>query len=571
MLNLLKQEIDKGHLDPTVVRAPVEAFYEAILNEMDTCLAGLFTQEDGDLKRAAERVAECVKSCGLGEPNPKFPVVIGGEHRLTAVLGRTSEAAPVKTTAEAWKKALQLLHECGHPGSHIVEDCALAVLGLNNRFGHIQAFSDMRLPGFVAFGAHNPPGVVAEQLLHESVHTLLWSYLQVNASAAEALSSLCGTYSTFVKRGRSAVRVLHGSLSYGAVCSLWLAIRDAGLAGRALGTTDAQGLLLVNRRIETLRDRVATSLCALSNVCRQGEVAALASATTLSWCLDVVPVDHNDGGSLEEQLQVIRSAAIDDVSKAEILLAAVGAKLSRTVLPVDGLGFLDAFGRAGGKYMIGREAVRSAIDEQCAGFSNVVSTSYPLDSDDAGLDAFVYFGTDLDAIEETARLDEVNEAGRLLGIPDCCQAFFSSNWEEVRQRGGDLFGHLLSQQPPVTFGLVECNAAAMYLRKGLCWHFPCSLKCERTRSVGMNRAERLTEVDPVLGERLLRNGEGVLLWSSTSGYCYLEGADLDGVIPSSAKWLSGAVFLGSKGAECSPRSWSLRAPSLERRRAVRFG
>ena len=64
VLNLLKQEIDKGHLDPTVVRAPVEAFYEAILNEMDTCLAGLFTQEDGDLKRAAERVAECVEDFG---------------------------------------------------------------------------------------------------------------------------------------------------------------------------------------------------------------------------------------------------------------------------------------------------------------------------------------------------------------------------------------------------------------------------------------------------------------------------------------------------------------------------
>ena len=216
MLNLLKQESDRGHLDPTVVRAPVEAFYKAISKEMDTCLTALFTQEEGDARRAANRVAECVKSCGFGEPHSKFPVVIGREHRLTAVLGRASEAAPMKTTAEGWKKALQLLLDSGHPGAGIVEECALAVLGLKGSFGHIQAFSDMRLPGFVAFGVHNPPGVVAEQLLHESVHTLLWSYLQVNAKSAEALSSLCGTYSTFVKRGRSAVRVLHGSLSYGA-------------------------------------------------------------------------------------------------------------------------------------------------------------------------------------------------------------------------------------------------------------------------------------------------------------------------------------------------------------------
>lgn len=569
VLGLLKQESALGRLDPYVLRAPVEVFYEAISREMDTCLVALHSQDEVDKRRAAWRVADRINSYEVGEL-PTFPFVIGGEHRLTSALGRATEAAPVNTTADAWNKALHLLRTSGHPGLAIVEDCALAVLGLNGSFGHIKAFSDARLPGFVAFGVHNPPGVISEQLLHESVHTLLWSYLQVNASAAETLYSLYGTYSTFVKRGRSAVRVLHGALSYGAVGSFWEAIRNAGLAGPALSTTDSQGLLLVNRRIDKLRDRVAASLCALSNVCRQNEVAELASAMKLSWCLDSVPADLLCKRSFEAQLKVIRSAGIDDISKAEILLAVSGEKQSRTVLPVDGLGFLEAFGCAGGMYMIGRQAVRSAADDQCAGFSNVSSSSHPLDCDETGLDAFVYFGEDLDAIAETARLDEINAAGSLLGIPDCCQEFFTSNWEEVRHQGGDLFSYLLSQQSPVSFGHAECNAAAMYIRKGLCWHFPCSLRCENTRSVSTRRARRLAEVDCVLGERLKGKAQGVLLWSHIDGYCFLEGADLDIVIPSSTMWFHGGNFYQLGVVECSPRNWVSQATDKECRRAVRF-
>lgn len=569
VLGLLKQESAFGRLDPQVLRAPVEVFYEAVFREIDTCLVALYSQDEVNAKQAAACVAKCLNSCGPDEA-PTFPFVIGREHRLTSALGRVTEAAPVETTVDAWNNALHLLRASGHPSLAIVEDCVLAVLGLNGTFGHIRAFSDARLPGFVAFGVHNPPGVVAEQLLHESVHTLLWSYLQVNASAAEALHSLYGTYSTFVKRGRSAVRVLHGALSYGAVCSLWVAIRNAGLAGHALSTTDSQGLLLVNRRIDKLRERVAASLCALGNVCRKNEVADLATAAKLSWCLDAVPTDLLCKRSFEAQLQVIRSAGIDDISKAEILLAVTGNKQSRTVLPVDGLDFLEAFGRAGGVYMIGRQAVRSTTDEQCAGFSNVSSSSHPLDCDESGLDAFVYFGADLDSIAETARLDEINAAGSLLGIPDCCQEFFASNWEEVRHQGGDLFSYLLSQQSPVSYGHAECNAAAMYIRKGLCWHFPCSLMCENTRTVSTRRARRLAEVDCVLGERLKGKSRGVLLWSRLDGYCFLEGVDLDIVIPSSTMWFHGGNFYQLGVVECSPRTWVSQATDKECRRAVRF-
>jgi hypothetical protein len=575
VLGLLSWAKDKGHLDPRLAGASASVFFRVIYAEMDNCLTALFTKDDSDIllatSRLTERLVDKSSVKNSGQADFSQPVFIGDEYRLPVALGRSEEAAPKDITTDAWNEAIALLRESGHPGLGIVEGCAISVLGLNNRFGEVMAFSDKKLPGFLAFGVNNPPGVLAEELLHESVHTLIWSYLQLNPSVADSLHSLYGVYSTFVKRGRTAVRVLHGALSYGAVCSLWITICKSGLAGKAFATTDTEGRRLAEYRISTLQNRVATSLDALENVCRNGEIADLASATQLSWALEAVSAEGCGKGSIEEQIQEIRAVAtLNDVTKAEILLALIKEKQSRTVLPIDQLEFLDAFGRAGGKYVIGHTLVKSDLDQKCAGFSNVVASTFELDSDDGGLDAFVYFGSDLSQIAETARLDNLNLAGTLLGIPECCQLFFSLNWDRVRNHGGDLFGHLLSKQPKVSSGHIECDVSALYRGKGLCWHFPCELHCENTRRVVQNRTELLTQIDPVLSERLITKAKRLLLWSSTRGYCFVEGEEVEHLLTQKLKWINGEDFLQPEDLELSVEEWVSNPLSAELRRVVRF-
>ncbi|VTY39425.1 mod_HExxH: HEXXH motif domain protein [Xylophilus ampelinus] len=567
LLGLLQRQVCEGVRGAEALRTPVDRFQAAGQREADLCLTALFTLAPDDAQRALDAVL-----ADAAQPSPRVgavrrPRVLGPDSALAVALGRRAETAAVADSCDAWRDAWQLLVDVDHPGASLVSASVLSLLGLKGAYGHVRAFSDPKLPGFLAIGVSNPPGVVAEQLVHESVHTHLWCYLQLNPGVADTFGALFGAHSNYVKRARSAVRIAHGALSYGAVCSFWLAVRQAGLCEIATGVAELEARSLVDQRIETLRLRVGTSLAALRNICRQGEFQALAEAAGLLWCLAAVPVRYLGAPDVEAQMRAIASSDMGAISKAEIILAVMGHKQTRSVLPVDRLAFLDDFARAGGRYVIGREAVVSAADDQCAGFSNVVASAQPLDGAGPGTDVFVYFGQQLDDIEQTARLDAENGAGTCLGIPACCQEWFRNHWEAARTQGGDLFARLLLAQPPISDCFAECNAAGMYVGRGLCWHFPCSPTCEFTRATVRLRAQLLSGVVPALAEQLVAEQHGVLLFSSLSGYCFLPAASLEDPVPAEASWTNGTSFSPEIGGD-GPARWVARAPSGEARRVL---
>lgn len=564
VLGFLQHALRDGALSTDVLKASQERMADAVYEHLDNCMLALYTQAPLDVQQAAYSVAATMLRDV--EHNVQYPRVIGKDQRLTGALNLSSDALDEDIVKGAYVQAVELLDAVNHPGSEIIRSSTLALLGLKNGFGDIRAFSDERLPGFIAFGASNPPGAVAEQLLHESVHTRLWSYLQLEHSTRDVLAALNGTYSPFVKRGRSALLVLHGLLSYGAVHSMWRAISDAGLASVAFGQEDAISVGLVEKRLAVLASRVRSAQKMLQNVCRHGEAQALAEAVGISWSLTGEKSVSARADSVEELLKLVTDSALGDITKAEIALAVLGEKVSRAVLPIDGLQFLEAFGNAGGKFVIGRQAIRSKSDDRIDGFSNIVSSVCSLDSNEPSLDVFVYFGKNIEVLEVAARLDDTNEAGLLLEIPACCQEYFRENWSTVMQGDGDLFGHLLAQQPLISTGCLECNATQMYRGKGLCWHFPCSLNCDATKTRVRRRLQLIHDVDEQLAFNLNADSSGILLWSSVDGYCYIENAKPDAPIPLTSKWLSGKLIPPS----ISSTEWVCGGGTAEIRRLVIF-
>lgn len=566
-LSLLHDTDKSGAVEQKLLRAPVAQMASALQWALDALFVALYSRGEEQRGWALAQLADALDSTEAATTPQYFnqASLIAQELELQEV------AVEAGATEHAWHEACELLAALDHPSHDWVRRNVLGLIGLKCERGAIHAFSDEHLPGFVAFGVNNPRGVLAEQLVHESVHTLLWSYLQLHPSVDCPLARQFATYSPFVERPRSAVRVLHGVLSYAAVHAFWSRVLDSGMSDAALELPYQRAHLRVTQRLKVLQERINSGMITLRQAFALVDMEHLASALSLDWALEGVCTKFSGKASLSEQLRVVQGAPLSDISKAEIALALTGNKCSRVVLPAEGVGFLLPLARAGTHFLVGRQGIKPASDILCGGFSNTVGSTCPVDSDEPGMDVFVYFGPSPEEVRQTAELDECNQAAPLLGIPPCCEAYFEEHWDAVRLRGGDLFSHLLRAQPERTSAAGSCNAAGMYFGWGLCWHFPCSLNCRSTSEIVSAREKVLMQLDPPLRRRLGAYEKGLLLWSTKHGYAFLSAHPENEPVPPSTSWLSGEPFYTSGSEAVAPIAWvSQSVESGELRRMVTF-
>jgi len=254
----------------------------------------------------------------------------------------------------------------------------------------------------------------------------------------------------------------------------------------------------MSRRIAELRERLALGWASLTRALMPTERALL----------DEI-LDSQLGRSRVESFDMTELSGVARVlapiQRAEFLLGATARKTSRLSMGVGDAEGFEALIRSGIPFVLSRQAYRSKPDVDACGFANTFESAGDIRSADDSSEVLCYVNQDIGDARAAAELDSSGAAGDYFGIPRCCQAHFSANWESARQRGGDLFASLvlpLASEHAVALPW-QCNAAAMYFGGGLCWHFPCSVDCPETIAMVDRRAQELEALDTNLARHLI--------------------------------------------------------------------
>ena len=574
VMQLVGRAIEVRHLQANVTCIPADQFVGISHNAriIDFALTAMFKRDDATLLRFSRAFMDCIqdKESAYRAESALSMVALSLGDALPAALETTQEILTASSANESALAGLNTLRVVLPSGHHLAEQSALVVLGLNGVRGGINAFSDERLPGFLAFSINNPAAVVAEEILHESVHTWLWSYIQMlDVASATFLKNIPGVYSPFTRGPRSAIRVIHGILSYGAVLALWERLTSFSQAASWLESPNHEkAAAQIKRRQAVLSTRLHDGWLAIRNVLDEGTLRQLAEATQLTWALEPVLALHPCVTKFSQRNPSLSLLAgvLPPIETAEALLAINGEKVSRLTLPLKHLHFLEVLSRDGAPYCLSNEAVVPRNEPTIGGYSNSVAAISDIDTITEDAHFYLYLADTVEKVRCAAKLDRANLAGELFGIPECCRAFFACHWDIVREAGADLFAYLLKTYANWKIEANrETNAAAMYFGAGLCWHFPCSLTCNATKSLIKRRVERLSSLAPQLATDLMALHRGVLLWSSKSGYAHIDnyGAECD--IPMQLRWLNGlpfylggAISIGLEAWACSPEENEIR-------------
>ncbi|MFM0347888.1 aKG-HExxH-type peptide beta-hydroxylase [Paraburkholderia sp. RL17-347-BIC-D] len=572
VLLLTKEATSRGLLPQALGRVEASRFRMLVTRPavVDASFAAMLAPSEQRLDHFAQTLL-------LEEAEPVLEaetdvVVLQGKGHLAAAVGCNQEYAPsTSEIANSVADALDLLREV-HSGSYqLARECVIAVLDLPAETGQVNAFSNPRLPGFVACSARNAPVVCAEQLLHEGVHTYVWSYLQMlDPTTRSALTDAPGAYSPFTGGARSATRLVHGILSYGAVHALWTSMKTVRRRGLWFGATDdIAALATINARLAVLEGRLRSAAKSLRSSLDLNVLTSFADAMGLGWALANCIID---GFAVPETvskdpLKAIEGADLNTIEKAELTLAWLGDKVSRVSVPLPGSALFLSLREAAIPYVISNTAISVANDASLGGFSNVGSLVEDIDNASVGANVHVYVARQVSDARQAMLLDREDLAGGVLGIPDCCQRYFEQNWPLVREVGGDLFGDQLARHNGWLVRIKsECNASGMYFGRGLCWHFPCSVDCARTVDTVKRRSALLVSAAQELSSLLSVDSYASFLWSSVSGYAQLSSHE--GHIPPKTQWLNGERFYERVEAEITAEEWVWASDPGETRRLV---
>lgn len=220
---------------------------------------------------------------------------------------------------------------------------------------------------------------------------------------------------------------------------------------------------------------------------------------------------------------------LDDIRKAEALVALAGHKASRIIMKISEAKRLAS---CLGRFLVASSSTfYSQRDEKINGFSNQISGK--------GLDAQVWKDNDEVMIYLAksfqweiiaAALDASNGGGIVFGIPKCCSDWFKINWPDaVNRLNGDLGFKIFENRFGKSFGKIsipwETNSHAMYFGGGVTWHFPCSLSCSETIKLAGKRFEQVAELDFELAVRLAKmQKQSFILRADRHSFLVPEGA-----------------------------------------------
>jgi hypothetical protein len=193
---------------------------------------------------------------------------------------------------------------------------------------------------------------------------------------------------------------------------------------------------------------------------------------------------------------------ISDCLKAEILLGLAGKKVSRLTIPKILADDLHWLWSGVSSLCCASSFLVKTKNEGIGTFSNTPQgfVSYAMDKNLRSHDLiFIYIAESQNKAVECARLDANDDAGEILGIPNCCVDFYKKSTQTGRHINPFFISAESKQSLTIPWQL---NFYAMYQGTGLLWHFPCSQNCSATIRVVNDRYDFINSIDPSFAEKL---------------------------------------------------------------------
>lgn len=214
----------------------------------------------------------------------------------------------------------------------------------------------------------------------------------------------------------------------------------------------------------------------------------------------------------------IRGHFSDNITR-EVLLAAAGVKVSRTLLSDAKLEFLRAMaGQHGFRVLASHERYIRRPDEGKGGFSNRVRRL--VGPEEASGLRRVYVASDPSLAEAGKLLEEAGDDqlfGMLLAIPPCCREAYARFAPVAKTKQWDLIPLVLDNTPGGMPYDPWLNYVANYFGRALLSFFPCSFQCPAARVVARNTYAMLAHCDLAWGRSFLDLQHTNILYTEYQG------------------------------------------------------
>jgi hypothetical protein len=235
---------------------------------------------------------------------------------------------------------------------------------------------------------------------------------------------------------------------------------------------------------------------------------------------------------LNHQLYAEIRGQFDDNLVKEILFAAAGIKISRTLLSDEKLELLQRIAdRHTFRVLASSEQYIHRCDVGKGGFANVIERV--AGTDQANARRIVYIAADRSLVETGRLLEETGDDelfGLLLGIPACCREAYVRFRPIAQARQNDCIPLALDNTSGEMPYDPHLNFAAIYFGANLLSFFPCSFRCPVAGVVARSTFEMLAECDKAWAHSFLDLQRTNIIYTEYQGLHLFRQPFIDGSI-----------------------------------------
>ena len=401
-----------------------------------------------------------------------------------------------KKVINAVNDGLGIIESINSQWASNMKNSLTSIVGVEDNFDEINSGFTHDIPGFINLNINASTCVIAEQLAHELTHLMLDDNLFFNKNNRALVKNLPPVFSIFVNKPRTAELVLHGLFSYTSVYIFWSEVckHYPDLKKTA------------KKRMNEVINYIREASQDLDNILSKNEWNKVYNIYR-----NICPLADRDLWIVEQKkaytgktLKNIKDF-LNDLEFAELSLAILGNKVSRISMSLDRLKeFHSLLNTLPVNYCFSNFLFESETDSNISDFKNVISEMHNLDTYyKPSLEVHIYFSKYKSSLKKAYSLDMNDDCAPLFKTPDCCEFFFKKNWHNaVEKYQGDITKIYYENEKNIKINPIY-NPVSMYFGKGLCWHFPCSLECKKTKKLIDKRIKLLKEYEPNLLDRLL--------------------------------------------------------------------
>ncbi len=370
-------------------------------------------------------------------------------------------------------------------------------------------------PGFINLNINADPNIIGEQLAHETTHLLFENILYFDKNVSSYIRQIPPVFSVFAKKPRSAELVLHGLFSYTSVYVYWDSLLHLYPKEKArIQKRKNQVLVYINEAIKDLNNVLNDKDWNKIKIIYKKICPVFKEKL---WNTQF----YNKKSKINKAILIELKRHLNDIEIAELILAIEGNKVSRISIPINKVKeLIDIVHKLPIYYCFSNYIFSSKSDSQINDFQNVISSIYNLDTHyKEDIDIHIYFSSNMLKLKQSYILDQSDESATLFKTPKCCQEYFNKNWEyAVKKYHGDLSRlYFENEKRGIIKDNLLYNPIPMYYGMGFCWHFPCSLDCNKTKKVIDERIKILKKYKNIFNN-LFKINEYSLSFNLKNGY-----------------------------------------------------